>query len=155
MLRLSPPSEPVWLDLLPGVRVLVRPWTTAVNEAAMAAARRIVRDLADGKDLVEDRGGEITGLPDLSSPEGIDGLAEALYIEQLATAAIIEWDGVGDDDGNPVEPTPEWVRILMALPDAAAAFRARYCAPLRHWAAEGNASGVLSAGISDKAQGTA
>lgn len=155
MIRLTPPSEPVWIDLLPGVRVRVRPWTTAVNETAMAAARRMVRDLADGKETVEDRGGEITGLPDLDTPHGIDGLAESLYIEQLATAAIIEWDGVGDEDGSPVEVSPKWVRALMSLPDAAAAFRARYCAPLRHWAAEGNVSGVLSPGITDKAQGTA
>lgn len=155
MLRLTPPAEPVWLDIMPGVRVLVRPWTTAVNETALAASRRIVRNLADGKEVIEDRGGEIRGLPDLDTPEGIEGLAEALYIEQLAMAAIIEWDGVGNDAGEPVDVAPQWVRALMAVPDAAAGFRSRYCAPMAQWSAEGKGYGASSDGTTDKAPPTA
>ncbi|CAA7619678.1 hypothetical protein MTBSS4_250048 [Magnetospirillum sp. SS-4] len=41
MIRLSLPKEPYWLDLTHGVRVFVRPLTTAVYEAARSRGWRM------------------------------------------------------------------------------------------------------------------
>jgi hypothetical protein len=47
MLRLAIPKEPYWLDLPAGVRLQVRPLTTAVMAAAQARAQQAVAELAE------------------------------------------------------------------------------------------------------------
>lgn len=92
MLRLNPVAEPYWLDLAPGVRVLVDPCSSAL----MVAAR--------------------------STPEveaiALDGSAHEqalVFAKAIARIAIRDWEGVGDVDGNPVEPTPALIAALLDL----------------------------------------
>jgi len=82
MLTLDLPTEPYWLDLPRGVRVEIRPVTTAVMAAAQAAAARRLAAirLAD---------------PDLD-PDMSRGLSFAFLVKALARHAVTAWEGVGE-----------------------------------------------------------
>lgn len=89
-LALSPEAE--WFDLGRGVRVRVRPITTALVYAAR-------KDPA---------------LADL--PAGTDQEQIALVMGQsIARLSIVEWDGVGNEDGEVIDPTPETISALMDI----------------------------------------
>ena len=60
MIRLGLKSEPYWLDLLPGVRIKVRPFGTALFFAAQSAMVRV----------------DTKGEPAPVSPDAVDALME-------------------------------------------------------------------------------
>lgn len=107
MLRLDLKRELFWLDLDHGVRLKVRPCTTALMMAARAAAAKV--DIAEGENAV--------------------GARFAALLAALARFAAIEWEGVGDENGNPAPLTPEGVEALLALWPMADAFERVYLAP--------------------------
>lgn len=107
MIRLNLKREAFWLDLIAGVRVKVRPATTALAMAVRFDTQTM------------------TPLGDL--PPMAERSAENL--KAMARHAIIEWEGVGDADGNPVPVTPEGVNALMDLSPVADAFSLGYVAP--------------------------
>jgi hypothetical protein len=125
MLSLDLPTEPYWLDLPRGVRVEIRPVTTAVMAAAQAAAQRRLAALREADTEMD---------PDLAR-----GLAFALLVKALARHAVTAWEGVGDAAGNPLPLSPEAVERLMDLDEMASAFWERALLPIRTVAAEGNA----------------
>jgi hypothetical protein len=108
MLSLDLPTEPYWVDLPRGVRVEIRPVTTAVMAAAQAAAQRRLAALREA-DVEMD--------PDLAR-----GLAFALLVKALARHAVTAWEGVGDAAGKPLPLSPEAVERLMDLDEMASAF---------------------------------
>lgn len=94
MLRLAPSERsPVWLDLLPGVRVQVRPVSVAAMLLARAAAGAVLK----------------------SAGEEDDGTIRAgeAFTRTLARSGILAWEGIGDADGLPVEPSPERIEQLL------------------------------------------
>jgi hypothetical protein len=125
MLSLDIPTEPYWLDLPRGVRVEIRPVTTAVMAAAQAAAQRRLAALREADTEMD---------PDLAR-----GLAFALLAKALARHAVTAWEGVGDAAGKPLPLSPEAVERLMDLDEMASAFWERALLPIRTVAAEGNA----------------
>jgi hypothetical protein len=125
MLSLDLPTEPYWVDLPRGVRVEIRPVTTAVMAAAQAAAQRRLAALREADTEMD---------PDLAR-----GLAFALLVKALARHAVTAWEGVGDADGKPLPLSPEAVERLMDLDEMASAFWERALLPIRTVAAEGNA----------------
>ena len=92
MLRLNLAREPHWLDLGLGVRVRVEPLTTAL----MVAARS---DPA------------VRGLPEGTSDDEI----AVVFGKALAERAILDWEGVGDAEGNPTPVTPEGIAALLDI----------------------------------------
>lgn len=122
MLRLDIPTEPQWLDLGSGIRFRVRPLTTAVYEAARSKARRHV---FMNPDSVTDK-------------DVLAGLMSASFAVALAAVSVEAWEGVGDKDGNPVDPTPELIEQAMSIPWLADTFVATYTRPLAALSAEGN-----------------
>lgn len=92
MLRLNLAREPYWLDLGLDVRVRVEPLTTAL----MVAARS---DPA------------VRGLPEETSDDEI----AVIFGKVLAERAILDWEGVGDADGNPTPVTPEGIAALLDI----------------------------------------
>ena len=77
-------AEPVWHDLAPGVCVRVKPIDTFT---LTLAASRVPGDIA------EDRG---------------------TYVSvEAAKLAIVEWEGIGDQDGNPLPVSPDAVVALF------------------------------------------
>jgi hypothetical protein len=85
MLKLSIEREPFWLDIQPGVRIRFRPIGVAAILAARSAAAEVLRAGGDDADVKA-------------------GLS---FTASLARSGIVEWEGIGDADGKPVDPTPE------------------------------------------------
>ena len=109
MLRLDLKREPHWLDLGHGVRVQVRPCTTALVMAARAARRpdRRCRPM---------------------HPHAL-GTRTAGFLKALGRLAIEAWEGVGDAAGEPAAVTPEGIDALLDLWPIAEAFERLYLGP--------------------------
>ena len=105
MIRLNLTATPQWLDLAPGLRLLVGPLTTALMVSARA-------DMA------------IETLPDTASTEEL-ALAMA---KAVARRAILDWEGIGDADGNEVPVSPEGVDALLEIWPVFEAFQTGYVA---------------------------
>ncbi len=100
MITLNLKREPYWLDLVDGVRLFVKPASSALIMAA-----RISALLVSGPE----RGAEL--------------------LKRLAVAAILDWEGVGNEAGDKAEPTPERVEALLELYPVAEAFERLYLLP--------------------------
>ena len=110
MLRLTPATrDPYWLDLLPGVRLQVRPVSVASMLLARAAAGDALREAGERDD-------------------GTVRAGEA-FTRAFARSVIVAWDGVGDAEGEPVEPSPERVDLLLDHWPAFDAFDRLYVGP--------------------------
>lgn len=117
MLRLDLKREPFWLDLGHGVRLRVRPCTTALIMAARAAAAKV----------------------EPGEAENVVGVRTAVLLSALARFAATEWEGVGDDEGKAAPITPEAVEALLGLWPMAEAFERLYLAPALLLESEKNA----------------
>ncbi|MCE6949766.1 hypothetical protein LAZ29_02365 [Cereibacter sphaeroides] len=132
MLTLDLTNAPQWCDLIPGVRVRLRPLTTALMVSARGDPA--VADLPEGA----------------ATEEAALAMAKA-----LARRAILEWEGIGDADGNPIEPSPEAIDALLDLWPAFEAFQTHYVARALLLDAEKNASSPLPTGPTAGATATA
>lgn len=132
MLTLDLTNAPQWRDLIPGVRVKLRPLTTALMVAARGDPA--IADLPEGA----------------ATEEAALAMAKA-----LARRAIIGWEGIGDADGTPIEPSPEAIDALLDLWPAFEAFQTLYVAKALLLDAEKNASAPLPTGPSAGAKATA
>ena len=131
MIRLTDTPAAEWLDLGHGVRVQVRPLETSLMLRAQEALRHDDAPAGDGAETI----GRVSA--------------------KLAELAIIAWEGVGDDAGDPVDPSPERIRQLLAIWPIFESFQARYVAPRLILDAEGNVSAPLPNGTSAGAPSTA
>lgn len=132
MIRLNLSNFPQWLDLLPGLRLKLAPLTTALMVAARA-------------DPV------LSALPDSASTEDM-ALAMA---KALARLAILEWEGVGDEAGEPLPLSPAGIDALLEVWPVFEAFQAQYVARGLMLDAEKNASAPSPTGPSAGATATA
>ncbi len=135
MIRLDLKREPHWLDLGHGVRLHVRPCTTALMMAARVEAQRTASLSASDSETA--------------------GIRTAALIKALARLAVIDWKGVGDDAGSTVPVTPENIDALMDLWPVASAFESTYLGPALLLDAEKNASGPVPNGTSAAGPSTA
>ncbi len=103
MIRLDLSREPRWLDLGHGVRLHVAPLTTSLMAAARSDA-------------------SVTGLPDGASNETI----AVTMAKALARLVVLDWEGVGDTDGNAVCVSPEGIDALLDILPLFEAFQLRY-----------------------------
>jgi len=125
MIRLDLNNEPAWLDLGHGVRLHLQPLTTAMmvasrNDPAVAA-------------LNEDATDEASAL---------------VFAKALARNAVLDWEGVGDDDGNTISVSPEGIDALLDVWPLFEAFQTKYVAKGLVLDAEKNASAPLPTGSS-------
>lgn len=125
MIRLNLSREPSWLDLGHDVRVRVAPLTTSL----MAAARS---DPA------------VAALPEGASNETI----AVTMAKALARLVVLEWEGVGDAEGEPVPVTPEGIDALLDILPIFEAFQLRYVSKGLLLESEKNGSAPLPNGIS-------
>ncbi|MDP3261799.1 MAG: hypothetical protein Q8M59_02435 [Tabrizicola sp.] len=132
MIRLNMTAAPEWLNLAPGLRLLVGPLTTALMVSARADP------------AIED-------LPDGASQERL-ALAMA---KAVARRAVLDWEGVGDDAGNIVPVSPEGIDALLEIWPVFEAFQTRYVAKGLILDAEKNVSASSPTGPSAGATGTA
>ena len=132
MLTLDLTNAPRWHDLTPGVRVQLRPLTTAL----MVATRS---DPA------------VEGVPEDASDEE----RAVAFAKALARRAVLAWDGIGDADGKPIDPSPEAIDALLDVWPIFEAFQTQYVARGLLLDAEKNASAPLPTGPSAGATATA
>ena len=132
MLTLDLTNAPQWCDLIPGVRLRLRPLTTALMVAARGDPA--IADLPEGA----------------ATEEAALAMAKA-----LARRAILEWEGIGDADGNPIDPSPEAIDALLDIWPAFEAFQTHYVAKALLLDAEKNGSAPLPTGPSAGAKATA
>jgi len=105
MLRLDLSTEPRWYDMPHGVRLRLRPLTSALMLSVQA-------DVA-----------HLPAQPDDAAAEADPDEPLLRLVKAVARRAVIEWEGVGDAGGNPVPPSPEGIDALM---DVFAIFRRFY-----------------------------
>ena len=132
MIRLNLIATPQWLSFAPGLRLLVGPLTTALMVSARA-------DMA------------IETLPETATTEEL-ALAMA---KAVARRAILDWEGVGDDEGNIVPVTPEGIDALLEIWPVFEAFQTGYVAKGLILDAEKNVSALSPSGPSAGATGIA
>ena len=132
MIRLNLTATPQWLDLAPGLRLLVGPLTTALMVSARA-------DPA------------IEALPDGASQEAL-ALAMA---KAVARRAVLDWEGVGDAMGQPTPVTHEGIDALLEIWPIFEAFQTMYVAKGLILDAEKNVSAPSPTGPSAVATETA
>ncbi|MBW6495630.1 MAG: hypothetical protein K0B16_13930 [Burkholderiaceae bacterium] len=132
MIRLNLTAAPEWLELAPGLRLLVAPLTTALMVSARADA----------------------AIEALSEDASQEDLALAMA-KAVARRAVLDWEGVGDDAGNPVPVSPEGIDALLEIWPVFEAFQTQYVARGLILDQEKNASAPLPNGPSAGATATA
>lgn len=132
MLRLYLAAEPRWLDLGHGVRLRVAPLTTALMVASRSDAA-------------------VEAMPATATDE-----ERALtFAKAIARRAVIDWEGVGDADGNPVPVTLAGIDALLEVWPIFEAFQATYVSKGLLLDAEKNVSAPSPTGTSEGATATA
>ena len=131
MLTLDLTNAPRWHDLAPGVRVQLRPLTTAL----MVATR---------SDPV------VESLPEDASDEE----RAVAFAKALARRAVLAWGGIGDGDGKAIEPTPEAIDALLDIWPIFEAFQMTYVSKGLLLEQEKNVSASLPNGPSAGATAT-
>ena len=129
MLTLNLKSDPYWIDLPRGVQVQVLPARSSlvedVREEVFSAREAPVQDA-------------------LAAEEDAEAVAAALTVPTLdwakamARHAIVAWEGVGDEGGTLIEPTPEYIDALMEDDRIFRAWRDIYVLPALGVVEEGN-----------------
>ena len=132
MIRLNLTNVPRWLDLGAGLRLQVAPITTAI----MAAARS---DIA-ASDVADDLRQEALAV---------------IMAKTVARRVILDWEGVGNADGNAVPVTPDGINALLDIWPVFETFQRDCLAPHLMLEQEKNASAPSPTGSSAAAINTA
>ena len=132
MLTLDLTNQPRWHDLAPGVRVQLRPLTTALMVATRSDAA-------------------VDAVPVGASDEE----RAVAFAKALARRAVLAWEGIGDSDGNAIEPTPEAIDALLDIWPIFEAFQMTYVSNSLLLEQEKNASAPSPSGPSAGASATA
>ena len=132
MIRIQLSPEPQWLDLGPGVRLQLLPLTTALMVATRSDPA--VQDLA---------------------ADASNDTRAAVFAAALARRAVVDWEGVGDADGNPLLVSPDGIDALLSLWPIFEAFNLHYVSPGMLLDAEKNGSAPSPTGTSAGATATA
>jgi hypothetical protein len=103
MITLDLTNQLRWHDLAPGVRVQLRPLTTALMVATRSDPT-------------------VEAVPEEASDEE----RAVAFAKSLARRAVLSWDGVGDADGNVIEPSPEAIDALLDVWPIFEAFQLTY-----------------------------
>ena len=132
MLTLDLTNEPRWHDLATGVRVQLRPLTTALMVATRsdAAVEAVPEDASDEERAVA-------------------------FAKALARRAVLTWEGIGDADGKPIDPSPEAIDMLLDVWPIFEAFQLAYVSKGLLLEQEKNVSAPLPSGPSAGAKATA
>ena len=152
MIDLSQRTEPYELELPYGLRVTVRPLTTAGMAAAQAAARRIVEAIERQARERTEAGLALQGLPDISAEGERDGFYQAQLIRELAVRHITAWSGL-ELESAPAPPTPANIAAVTELYPVGERFFQEFTLRQVLLNAAKNGSGLSAAGTSSPAEG--
>ena len=132
MLTLDLSNEPRWHDLAPGVRVQLRPLTTALMVATRSDP-------------------DVDAVPDGASDE----TRALVFAKALARRAVLDWEGVGNAEGNVIAPSPEAIDALLDIWPIFEAFQLVYVSKGLLLEQEKNVSAPSPSGVSAGATATA
>jgi hypothetical protein len=152
MIDLSQRTDPYELDLPYGLKVTVKPLTTAGMAVAQAAARRSAGAIEQQARERTEAGLALDGLPDLSAEGERDGFYQAQLIRELAVRHITSWTGV-ELEGGPAPPTPENIGAVMELYPVGERFFQEFTLRQVLLNAAKNGSWPSAAGTSSRAEG--
>lgn len=157
MLRLQIPKDNYWLELGLGVRVKVRPCTSPVFYAARAFMNNRLAAIGEEYQKRKEIGSGLEGLPNMEDTTVREALAEEYLARGLARAAIVEWEGILEADGNNAAPvTLEKIDELMSnFWSIATSFSQQYTGVRELVDAEKKELSAAPNGISETAQITA
>ena len=127
MLKLKINKEPYWLELGYGVKVKVKPCTSAVFYEAKAYMNAKLADLAKVYKANKDAGLAVD--EDIENPVKREALADKFLLIGLGIAGILEWQGVQEADSDDKAPLTE-VKIDELFSNfwvVAENFRNQYC----------------------------
>jgi hypothetical protein len=149
MLRIDLPQEPYWLELPRArIRLRVRPLDAAVYFAARNRGIRRAAELARQAEDLTSAGARVQDCPDLKDPDTWAGYVEYLVAQAYGEMGVIDWEGIGDAEGNELAFTPALVPQLLRVHQVAEEFVALYTAPYQRLEAEKNASAPAPTGTS-------
>jgi len=129
-----------------GVSIWFRPITLAGWHTAQARAERLARERAPEAAVsaleaavAQDEATE----SELTYRDKISGLAHEIFLTALVEEHAIRWEGVEDENGNPVPLSPEtWSSFIRNYPMVAEQLMGLLQLPFSILAAEGNGSGL-------------
>lgn len=138
MLRLKVNKEPYWLELGYGVRVKVKPCTSAVFYEAKAYMNSKLAELAKVYQANKAAGITNDTAVDIENPVKREALADKFLLIGLGIAGILEWDGVMEaEEDKPAPLTESKIDELFSNFWAVAEnFRHQYCGLLEILATE-------------------
>lgn len=126
MIRLNLTKERQTLDLGHGVTLVVEP----LNSAIFSAARN------------DD------DVPPLEVDRGNAELVTVELVKAIARRTIISWDGIGDANGEVIDPDAAGINAMLDVWQLYEAFNAQFVAPFLILRSEGNASAPSPSGTS-------
>lgn len=131
MLVLKLNRQPEWIDTGIGVRLHCRPMTSAVMLAVKSDLAKVEIEAGD------------------------TDMMHAELVKAIARRTVFEWEGVGDDAGEPVGVTPEGIDAVMDLHRIFEAFDEKVVIPYLLVQSEKNGSSPSPDGTSEGAGNTA
>ncbi|KHQ50386.1 hypothetical protein [Mameliella alba] len=120
MLNLNLKPEPYWIDLPRGVQVQVLPAGSTIVEQVRLDMRQGADPDADSEDAAPQPAGMVP------------------FAKGVARAVIVAWEGVGDENGNPIEPSPDYIDAMLEDGAIYRAFMDKYVLPALAVDEEGN-----------------
>ncbi|MBQ8436796.1 MAG: hypothetical protein IJX20_04010, partial [Alphaproteobacteria bacterium] len=129
MIRLKINKEPYWLELGYGVKVKVKPCTSAVFYEAKAYMNSKLSEFAKIYQANKAAGIEDNLLADIENPIKREALADKFLLIGLGIAGILEWNGVMDAEKDEVAPLNESKidELFSNFWAVAENFRHQYC----------------------------
>ena len=142
MLKLKIQKEPYWLELGYGVKVKVKPCTSAVFYEAKAYMNSKLAELAKVYQVNKAAGIVSDTASDVENPVKREAMADKFLLIGLGIAGILEWNGVMEADEDKAAPLTESKieELFSNFWVVAENFRHQYCGLLEVLAAEKNAS---------------
>lgn len=157
MLRLKINKEPYWLELGYGVKIKVKPCTSAVFYEAKAYMNSKLSELAKVYQANKAAGITCDTTVDIENPVKREALADKYLLIGLGIAGILEWTGVLEaEEDKPTLLTESKIDELFSNFWAVAEnFRHQYCGLQEILAAEKNASTLEPSGTLETGELTA
>lgn len=138
MIRLALPTEPQWLDLPYGVRVLVRPLSSVIMETARQIVAAEMRELRASIARVREAGLDVVDAPNLDDATASHAEALVRLAKALARVSVLEWEGVLNADDLALPLSPASLNRLLDVPSVCTSFFERYTSTLDALEAEKN-----------------
>ena len=155
MLKLKINKEPYWLDIGYGVKVKVKPCTSAVFYEAKAYMNAKLADLSKEYKANKDAGLAVS--EDIENPVKREALADKFLLIGLGIAGILEWQGIQEADTEEKAPLTEAKidELFSNFWVVAENFRNQYCGLRELLDAEKNVSTPEPSGTSVTGEVTA